>query len=75
MDWLKELIKKNPFSALLLPSGLGGFNFFGNLLVAFSDGNIDGAELHNLMSSASGLETIILIIVMLALKQKRNNFV
>lgn len=71
MDWLKELIKKYPFASLLFPTGLGGINFFGNLIAALSDGNIDGNELHQLMSSASGLETLFLIIIMFALKNNK----
>lgn len=71
MDWLKELIKNNPFAALLLPTGLSGFAFFGHLFAALSDGNIDGTELHELLSSANGLETLLLMIIMIALKKQK----
>lgn len=71
MNWLKELIKKNPFAALLVPTGLSGFSFFGSLLASISDGNIDGNELHELLSSANGLETLLLVIIMVALKVKK----
>lgn len=71
MDWLKQLIKKNPFVALLLPTGLSGFSFIGNLFTALSDGQIDGNELHQLMSSADGLQTLLLMIVMIALKNEK----
>lgn len=72
MDWLKELIKKNPFISLLMPTGLGGFTFFGNLFAALSDGNLDSNELHQLMSSASGLETLLLLVIMFALKEGKD---
>lgn len=70
MEWLKELIKKNPFASLILPTTLSGFSFFGNLFSSLSDGVIDEGELTQLLSSANGLETILLIIIMLALKNK-----
>lgn len=71
MKWVKEAINKNPFLALLLPTGLGGANFIGNLLAALSDGRLDSSEISQLASSASGLETIILIIIMLALRDNK----
>lgn len=72
MDWLKELIKKNPFVSLLIPTGIGGFSFFGNLIAAMSDGQIDSMEMHQLMSSADALQTVVLIVVMFALKGNKN---
>lgn len=73
MEWLNDLIKKNPFAALFLPTGLGGLTFFGNLFIALSDGNLDGYELHQLLSSASGLETFLLVIIMVALRNDKTN--
>ena len=69
MDWIINYIKDNPVASLLLPSGLNGVGFFANLLIAMSDGQIDSAEMHKLMSSASGVQLIILIIVMVALSK------
>jgi hypothetical protein len=70
MDWLKNFIQGNPFLSLFVPTTLGAVNFFANLMVALSDGQIDSNEMHQLMSSASGLETIFLVIIMLALKNR-----
>ena len=73
MNWLNELIKNKPVAALLLPTGLGGLNFLGNLLIALSDGDLDGAEIHNLMSSASGVEMLLLIIIILVMKKSKTD--
>lgn len=71
MQWLNDLIKKHPFKALLLPTGLSGLSFIGSLAGSLSDGNIDGSELHDLLSSANGLETLLLMVIMVALKQQK----
>jgi hypothetical protein len=70
MDWLKEIIKKNPLFSLLLPTSIGGLSFFGNLFNALSDGKIDSNEFHQLMSSADVVQMILLLIIMIALKKK-----
>lgn len=71
MDWLNRIIKRRPHVALSIPALLSGFSFFGNLFTALSDGQIDGNELHQLLSSADGLQTVLLIIIMVALKERR----
>ena len=68
MEWLKDLIKNNPFTSLLFPTGLGALTFVGNLAIALADGKIDSNELHQLMSGATGIETVFLLIIMSALK-------
>lgn len=70
MDWLKYFIKDNPVLSLLFPTLLGILTFIGNLASALSDGVIDGNEFHQLMSSSSGIETVLLLVVMVALKKK-----
>jgi hypothetical protein len=73
MDWIK-LIYQNPSKALTLPVVIGLVQFIAHVIVALSDGQIDSSEFHALMSSASGLETILLGIVMVVLnKQKKGN--
>lgn len=69
MDWLKNAIKNNPFVSLILPMGLGAGSFFVNLLQALMDFNIDSAELQQLLASANALQTVLLIIIMFALKE------
>lgn len=71
MDWLKQIIKDNPHFAISIPALLSSTTFLGNLFVALSDGQLDGNELHQLLSSASGFETIILIVIMFALRNKK----
>lgn len=72
MDWLKNLISANPILSLLLPTGISSFTFFSNLLTAMSDGKIDSNEMHQLMSGASGVETIVLLLVMFVLNSKNS---
>jgi len=71
MKFLQDLIKNNPFTALLLPTALSGASFIGHLIVALSGDQIDWKELHDLMSSANGLETLLLMIIMVALKKPK----
>lgn len=69
MDWLKTLVKEKPQTVLSAPVIIGLFSFVSNLFIALSDGKIDSTELHNLMSGASGFQTIILIVVIFVLKR------
>jgi hypothetical protein len=69
MDWLKDFFNKNTIFSLFVSTGIGGLSFFANLFVALSDGKIDTTEFHQLMSSANGLQTIILLLVMFALNK------
>jgi hypothetical protein len=71
MNWMNDLIKKYPLAALIIPTVLSGFSFFGHLFSIVSDGTIDPQELHGLMSSANCLETLLLIMIMMALRQPR----
>lgn len=73
MEKLYDLIRKNHFLTMMLPTGIGFIGFVGNLLLALSDGNIDTAEYHQLMSSANGIETIILVLVMAAMRNRTDN--
>lgn len=67
---LFDLIKAKPLAALIMPTAIGCVTFAGNLAIALSDGQLDSNELHQLLSSASGAQTAILAIVMVALKYK-----
>jgi hypothetical protein len=67
MDWLK-LITTNPSIAIAMPTLLGLLQFVAHLTVALSDGKLDSSEMHTLMSSASGVELILLGVIMMALK-------
>lgn len=72
MDWLKELLKNKPLVGLVPAAGMGVLTFVGHLLIALGDGQLDGNEVHQLMSSASGLETAVLVLVILALKKGKD---
>ena len=71
MEWLKkakQLIKDRTLLTLAIPTAISTLSFLGNVLVALSDGQIDSAEFHSLMSGANGAQAIILIIIMAANK-------
>lgn len=57
--------------ALSVPAVLCFITFITNLIKALSDGNIDTNELHALLASADGFETVLLFVVMLVLKDKK----
>jgi hypothetical protein len=71
MEWLNNFVKKHPIVSLIIPTSIGGLSFFGNLFIALSDGTIDTNEFHQLMSSANGFQTLLLLIVMGALRIKK----
>lgn len=71
MKRLKELLKRKPHVAICVPTLLCFFTFITNLVTALKDGNIDSNELHQLLSTADGFETVVLIIIMFVLKDKK----
>ena len=71
MDKLRKILKEKPHIALTVPALLCFTTFLTNLFAALSDGNIDSNELHQLLSTADGFETVVLFAVMLVLKGKR----
>lgn len=71
MRKIKSYFKKKPHMALSVPAVLCFITFITNLIKALSDGNIDTNELHALLASADGFETVLLFVVMLVLKDKK----
>jgi len=74
MEWLnyiKDAIKGNPHLAVAVPAVMSSISFVTNLLTALSDGVIDDTELHQLMSSANGIEMLVLFLIMIALRDKK----
>ncbi len=63
MKILIDFLKNNNFLSLLIASLLSSFQFIGHLLLALSDGNLSYDEIKVLMSSASGVQVLILFIV------------
>lgn len=70
MDAFLRFIKDHITKAVGLPAILSAANFAGNLFLAMSDGVITQQEFHNLMTSANGIESVVLIIAWLALRKK-----
>jgi hypothetical protein len=71
MKCLKEFLKNNPHIVLSVPAILCFITFCTNLYSAMSEGKIDANELSTLLGTADGFETVVLFIVMVALRNKR----
>lgn len=70
MNWIK-LLSKYPILSLSVPALISLIQFIAHVIVALDDGRIDSAELHALMSSASGLQVIILGAIMIVIRKKK----
>lgn len=64
-----DMIKEHAKPLIAVPAILNGGNFLIMLLQSVSDGVITDQELHNLMQASSGLNIVILGIVMLIMKR------
>lgn len=71
MKRLRDYIKKKPNLVLTAPTLLCFVTFVTNLIHALKDGHIDNNEYHQLLATADGFETVVLVIVMLVLKDKK----
>jgi len=71
MDKLRKKIKQKPHLALSIPALLCLIAFVTNFVASLRDGVIDSTELHKLLSMAEGSQGIILVIIMLALGNKK----
>lgn len=71
MKSIWKYIKDNPGHVISVPALLCFLTFITNLITALKDGNIDSNELHQLLSTADGFETVVLLIVMVVLRQKK----
>jgi hypothetical protein len=71
MKKLRDYIKKKPHIVLTVPALLCFVTFIVNLLHALKDGNIDVNDYHQLLATADGFETVVLFIIMVALKDKK----
>lgn len=65
-DKIVAWIKKNPIKSLVVPTAISSMTFVINLIEALSDGNLSQKELHMLLTSANGIESIALIAIMIA---------
>ncbi|HHF7341068.1 TPA: hypothetical protein ACPSKZ_000665 [Legionella anisa] len=71
MRKIKKYIKAKPHHLLSVPVLLCFVTFITNLIAALKDGVIDSNELHQLLSTADGFETVVLLIVMVVLRDKK----
>lgn len=71
MKKIKRKIREKPQIAISAPAILCFVTFISNMIKALGDGNIDTNELHALLASADGFETVVLFIVMLVLKDRK----
>lgn len=71
MRKMQKYIKDKPHHLLSVPAVLCFFTFITNLFAALTDGNIDTVELHQLLSTADGFETVVLVAVMVVLRGKK----
>ncbi len=70
MEKIRKKIKENPHFALSVPAVLCFITFITNFIASLKDGNIDSNELHQLLFSADGFETVFLVLIMFVLKDK-----
>lgn len=68
MKRIKKHFNHKPHVVLSVPTLLFFLTFIINLISALKDGKIDSSELQLLLSTASGFETVVLIIIMFILK-------
>jgi len=64
-------LKNKPHIVLSVPAILCFVTFCTNLFAALTDGKIDANELSTLLSTADGFESVVLFIVMIALRNKK----
>ena len=72
MDALFQWMKENAGKSIGIPAFLSSINFLGNLFLALSDGVLTQQEFHALLTSANGIETIILLIAWAAFREKKD---
>lgn len=70
MKWLRKLIKNKPNHALSVPAILCFIQFVTSVVDILRTGVFDTNTMSTLLSSADGFETVLLCVIMLALKDK-----
>lgn len=71
MNKLRKYIKSKPELAISIPTILCFIQFTTDLINAIKSGFIDSNTMTQLLSSANGFETVVLVIVMMVLKDKQ----
>ena len=68
---IRVYLLNKPHVALSVPAVLCFVTFITNFIASLKDGIIDDVEYHRLLSTADGFETVVLVIIMLALRNKK----
>lgn len=71
MRRIKKYIKSKPELAISVPAILCFIQFSMNLFEVFKTGIFTSQAMTQLLSSADGFETVVLCVIMVALKDKR----
>lgn len=71
MRFIYRKIKEKPHLVLSVPAILCFITFITNLVASLKDGVIDSSELHQLLSTADGFETVVLVVFMMVIKKKK----
>ncbi|HHT9109553.1 MAG TPA: hypothetical protein ACFYDZ_00170 [Candidatus Brocadiaceae bacterium] len=72
MRKLKRYARENPHAAVGFPAWLCFISFIVNLVYFAKDGFLDKFEMQQLLITADGFETVVLFIIMLVLRKKKN---
>ena len=70
MKRLRDYVHNNAHTALSLPAIMCFMQFSYELYDVFKSGSFDANALSQLVSSANGFETVVLCVIMVALKDK-----
>lgn len=71
MKKLRKSLQSNAPIVLTVPMILCFITFLTNLFQALKDGNIDRAELHQLLMTADGFEAVVLSVIIFVLREKK----
>ena len=70
MNRLLDYLSNNAHTAISLPTVMCFVQFVYDLIDIFKSGHFDSAAFGQLVSSANGFETVVLCMIMMALKKK-----
>ncbi len=71
MKKFKKFLRSNAHVVITVPALLCFVTFITNLISALRDGNIDSVELHQLLATVDGFQTVVLCLIALALRDKK----
>lgn len=71
MKWLKGYLTNNPHVVISVPAILCFIQFIMSLWGAIRTGIFDSNTINQLLSSADGFESVVLFVIMIVLKNKK----